>query len=69
MTDRVNGLTVYLEEDYRIDDVQAIIDSITMTRGVLKVEPIIVDSSTFIAEERGKFEIKTKIYDFLRGLK
>lgn len=69
MTDRVNGLTVYLEHDIRVDDVEFITNAITMIKGVLKVEHVIVDSAAIIAEERGRMDVKQKLYEFLRTTK
>jgi hypothetical protein len=38
MTDRVRSLTVTLDKEYRVDDVEAIVNAIKMTRGVATVE-------------------------------
>lgn len=38
MTDRVVSLTVILDKEYRVDDVEKIIDAIQMVKGVAHVE-------------------------------
>ena len=61
MTDRYNYLTVALEQDIRSDDAEALINAIQMLRGVLKVEPNISDSMSWVAEERARRELGEKI--------
>jgi hypothetical protein len=38
MTDRVQSLTVFLEGDFRDDDVQILVDAISLMRGVARVD-------------------------------
>jgi len=38
MTDRVRTLTIQLDDDYRVDDVEYIVNAIRMVKGVNKVE-------------------------------
>lgn len=37
MTDRINGLMVVLDRDFREDDVQCLVDAIKMLKGVQQV--------------------------------
>lgn len=52
MTDRVNALTVVLEKDIRIDDVQSLISAIRALRFVADVQPNITELSDWVAESR-----------------
>ncbi len=63
MTDRVKGFTVTLEKDIRIDDVQCIIDAISMIKGVLDVEPSISTMQDHMIKTQLKIEMKRKIID------
>lgn len=38
MTDRVATLTVILDKEYRVDDIESIIDAIQMVKGVHRVK-------------------------------
>ncbi len=62
MTDRVKGFTVTLEQDIRIDDVEAILNAVKMIRGVAHVEPSISTSEDHFARERVKMEMREKIW-------
>lgn len=52
MTDRVSSLTVVLDIDIRIDDLEAITNAIKMIKHVVAVEPNIVDRSKFVVSQR-----------------
>lgn len=47
MTDRIRTLTVILDDDYRDDDVEAIVTALRMVKGVSK---LVVGEPTGIAE-------------------
>lgn len=67
MTDRVQTLTVILDDDYRTDDVQMIVDAISMLKGVAGVElgsP--VDMNDHLARERALMEIRSELAEFLK---
>ena len=68
MTDRIKGFTVALDNDIRIDDVEFIMNAIKMVKGVNNVEPLVSDSSDFIARSRYKSEVQTKIFKMLDEL-
>lgn len=65
MTDRVNKLTVVLEKDIRIDDVQSLIDAINHLKGVAAVTPGIVDSTTAIARMRVGNDLRLGLMNFV----
>lgn len=66
MTDRIHSLTVVLEENIRDDDVQPIIDAISMVRCVQKVTPIVADHEAHMAESRAHQAWADLFYDILR---
>ena len=65
MTDRYNSLTVVLEHDIRSDDAEMLISAIQQLRGVLSVEGNVSDSTTFMAQERARSELGSKIWDVI----
>jgi len=68
MTDRVKGLYVALEEDYRTDDVECIIEAIKMIKGVTNVRESIVNPDDHFNRERVKREIRNDIMKLYRDL-
>lgn len=66
MTDRVKGFTVTLEKDIRIDDVQIVLNALKMIKYVAHVEPSITTSEDHFAEQRLRFELREKFYDFMK---
>lgn len=68
MTDRVKGLTITLAQDIRIDDVQPLMDAIKMMRGVVDVQPSIANSDDHINRSRIKWEIRSKIMEFINEI-
>lgn len=61
MTNRFYALTVILEKDVREDDCEPLIDAIKILRGVLDVKPHIANPDTWMAEERARQDLGTKI--------
>lgn len=59
MTDRVRALTVVLDQDYRDDDVQTLMNAITHMKGVAHVEhdAHITDLNDFTARQRVRSEV------------
>ena len=68
MSDRVKGLTVVLDKDYREEDIEMIKELILQIKGVKTVKESIVNSDDLINRSRVTIEIKEKIYDFLKEL-
>ena len=66
MTDRVKAFTVVLDDDYRIDDVEALQNAIAMMKGVLKVTPVITDGSDYVNRVRIHHELVAKIWEILK---
>lgn len=65
MTRRICTLTVALEEDTRIDDIQPLIDAIKHLRGVLDVEAVDSSPDIWTAHMRAKHELGQKIWEVL----
>lgn len=68
MSDRIKGLTVVLDNDYREEDIEMIKELILQIKGVKTVEESIVSVDDLINRSRITIEIKEKIYDFLKEL-
>ena len=61
MTARAKGLTVTLERDIRVDDLQRIKEAVEMIVGVEHVEPVLATSEDFIVRQRLKHDITRNI--------
>lgn len=56
MSDRVSGFIIVLEEDLKDEDAKPVLDAIALIKGVLRVEPHVVDVSGCIAATRAKMD-------------
>ena len=66
MTDRLKGVTVILDKETRIDDFEEYYQKIFMSiKGVVRVEPVINDSSGFLSEGQAKAKIRAELYKFI----
>lgn len=65
MTDRVKGLTVVLEENIRVDDIEPLVDAIRLMRGVQSVHLQISEGGDFIVECRVRDNLRRKMYEFI----
>jgi len=63
MTDRINSLTVVLENDMRDDDCAALVNAIAMLRGVISVGMNATDAQSYMAEERARRELGQKLIE------
>jgi hypothetical protein len=66
MTDRIHSLTVTLDDAYREDDIQPIINAIKMLKCVAKVNKHIANHETYWAETRARTDLISRIYEALR---
>ncbi len=66
MTDRIKGLVVGLDQDYREDDVQAIVDAIKMVKGVASVEQSVATVDDYLNRERVRQELVGKVFEALK---
>ena len=65
MSDRVKGLTVVLDKDYKDEDAEQIIRAIQMIKGVESITTEIVNSDDYMNRERVKSELRDKIFHLL----
>ena len=65
MADRYNYLTVGIESNIHEDECKALIAAIRQLRGVLAVEPHVLEASDWLAEERAKQELGQKIWHII----
>lgn len=68
MTDRVRHLTITLDEDTRVDDLESIVSAIRHIRGVANVEHHIVRLEDHLAREAVRAEIQGKLHDAITGV-
>lgn len=68
MTDRVKGFTVTLDKDYRIDDIQKVMDAIRMMKCVIDVAPVIVNGDDYINRMKIRNEFKDVIFNLYKDL-
>lgn len=66
MTDRIKGLTVALNGDYRDDDVDAIVNAIMMIKGVAAVKKSITNHEDWINRIQIRHDIQSRLFDALK---
>jgi len=66
MTDRIKGLVVVLDQDYRTDDVDEIVNAIQMVKGVAAVEKNVAEMDDYINRERVRQELVKKLFEALK---
>jgi hypothetical protein len=69
MTDRYKGLIVSLDNDYRDDDSESIINGIKMIKGVADVKPIVVNIDDYLNRNRIRMELQEKLLSILSDRK
>jgi hypothetical protein len=67
MTDRVNALTVVLDENTRVDDLEPLLTAIRMLKGVLSVKTHVANLESHIAEGRARRDLGDKLWAVLYG--
>ena len=65
MTDRLKGLVVTLDRDYRDDDAEAIINAIRQIKGVLMVDLSMTTLDDDINRNRVRHELGEKLWAVL----
>ncbi len=63
MTDRVRHLTVTLDDDFRVDDLEVIVNAIRLIRGVANVEQHVVHVEAHLAREVVRAEVKRQLHE------
>lgn len=65
MTDRLKGFVVTLEQDTRVDDVDALLTAVRQLRGVAKVTPVVYNIDDEMNRQRVRFELEQKLWGAL----
>ena len=65
MTDRVRTLTVVLDQDVRVDDVQVIVQTLRSIRHVVHVTPNVLNSAEQLARTTARLELRKDLYEAL----
>jgi hypothetical protein len=63
MTDRVRHLTVTLDDDFRVDDLEVIVNAIRLIRGAANVEQHVVHVEANLAREVVRAEVKRQLHE------
>jgi hypothetical protein len=63
MTDRVRHLTITLDEDLRVDDLEPIVSAIRQIRGVAGVEHHVVHVEAHLARQTVRAEVKQQLHE------
>ena len=66
MTDRINGFTVILDREMRIDDVEELFQAIRLIRGVQRVEPCIIEASDGLAMMKEKDRLHRRMQEAIK---
>ena len=67
MTDRIHALTVVLKNDIRDEDIDPLVDAISMFHGVLSVHTHVADpSEAWIQGERIRYEYRKALLEVLK---
>jgi len=69
MTNRIKGIYVALDQDYRVDDAEEILAAIKMVKGVLDVTGDVSDSDDWSNRTRIRHELGNALWEVLYGKK
>lgn len=69
MTERVNGFFVALDHDIRTDDFETIKNAVLAIKHVIGVEENIDSCSLYVAQERFRSDMGSKIVDLIYDFK
>jgi hypothetical protein len=65
MSDRANTITVVLEEETRVDDLEGLLNAIRQMRGVVTAEADVTEVTEFYALHQARHEVRQQIVDIL----
>lgn len=67
MSDKTRVLTVVLDEDFRVDDMEdSLIPAIKMMRGVIDVKANVSNIETHTAYAKARWDLQAKLWDALK---
>ena len=62
MTDRIKGLVITLDGDYRDDDVDVIVNAIMMIKGVASVSKSVANPQDYMNRARIIYKVRDEIF-------
>lgn len=65
MSDRANTITVVLEKETRVDDLDSILNSIKMLKGVVTADANVSKETDYWAVEKARWELTNKLWEVL----
>lgn len=65
MTDRINSLTVVLQREIREDDAEAIIQAISMIKGVGQVTGHVATAEVWAAKQQARWDLQSELREVL----
>ena len=63
MTDRIKGLVITLDHDYRTDDVDTIVNAIMMVKGVANVSKSVASPDDHMNRARIVYKLRQNVLD------
>lgn len=66
MSGKAKGFVVTLEDDFRLEDLELLMQTVRFMRGVVDVSANIVDVNDWINQQRIKNELRSKMIDFIK---
>lgn len=65
MSDRINTLTIVLDQPYRDDDVEQIVNAIRMIKGVASVTANVQNMTDHVAYDNARRDLGNKLWEVL----
>jgi len=65
MSNRIKGFTVALQHDMKDEDVEQIVNAISMIKGVIDVAPVETTSADHISRAQIRWELRSKLIQVL----
>ena len=65
MSDRANTITVVLEKETRVDDLDNILNSIKMIKGVATADANVASLGDYWAVEKARWDLTNKLWEVL----
>ena len=66
MSDRIKGLIVMFDKDYKNEDAESIAHAIRMIYGVAKADFLVANIDDYLARNKVRLELKEKLWDVLK---
>jgi hypothetical protein len=66
MSDRANSITVVLEDDYKVEDLENLMNAMRQFGGVIAVDANVSNALDFVAMQRAKIDMEQKVLKAIR---